>query len=61
MSGHSECFECGEEGYIFLEAKTNLISYYQEAIGARLTMPPKGMGVFPEESAKLVDDLIGVV
>jgi len=47
-------FNCGQEGFIFLDAKTNLIECYHRKIGARLTMPPLGMGIFPEQSRILI-------
>lgn len=45
--------EWGQDGYVFLEAKTKLIPYYTTKIGAKLTMPPKGMSI-DEDSAQIL-------
>ena len=51
-------FECGQEGYLFLEAKTRLIAYYRNTLGARLIMPPLGMGIFPNQSNILISKYV---
>ena len=48
----------GWGGYVFLEAKTRLIPYYTEKLGARLTMPPKGMSLDEDQANALVDRYI---
>lgn len=39
-------FAYSEEGYIFLEAKINLIEYYMRSQGAIMTMVTEGYGDF---------------
>ena len=51
-------FQCGEEGYIFFEAKTELVKHYRHILGAKLIRPPQGMGIFPEQSRKLVESFV---
>jgi hypothetical protein len=51
-------FEWGQEGYVFLEAKTQLIPYYRTKLGARLTMPPKGMSIDTVTSTQLVQTYV---
>ena len=48
----------GWDGYVFLEAKTKLIPYYAAKLGARLTMPPKGMSLDEIQASALVDRYI---
>ena len=40
--------QCGKEGYVFFEAKTELIGHYRQVLGAKLIRPPLGMGIFPD-------------
>ena len=48
----------GWDGYVFLEAKPRLIPYYAAKLGARLTMPPKGMSFDEVQASALVDRYI---
>lgn len=51
-------FQCGQEGYVFFEAKTELIEHYKHSLGAKFIRPPIGMGIFPVESKKLIVDYV---
>ena len=46
------------DGYVFFEAKTRLIPYYIAKLGAKLTMPPKGMSLNEVQAHVLVDRYI---
>lgn len=50
--------EWGWDGYVFFEAKTRLIPYYTANLGAKLTMPPKGMSLDEVQARALVDRYI---
>lgn len=51
-------FACGQEGYVSFEAKTELIEHYRKSLGAKLIRMPIGMGLFPEQSQKLVEKYV---
>jgi hypothetical protein len=54
-----QSYEAGFEGYVVFTAKTNLVAYYTEQMGAQIVKGRQRMGIFGAAAKKLVNSHYG--